>query len=182
MIPNKLESVKHARLKLLHCFKILLSSGMRVGELVNIDFTRDPCQRIVTSILDKSQMAEIIINTEKTCKKREIYVPLDSYEFMKHDKRPLTRSMIIKSFIEFRKHMHLPFNLTAHVCRRTLATMMHESGVDVATIAMVLGNTPGVVMNHYILSSGRNYDACEIAYAKMSGVLTKTNNVFVNRE
>jgi hypothetical protein len=41
--------------------------------------------------------------------------------------------------------------------------MMHEAGVDIPTIAMVLGNSVGVVMRHYILSSKRNYDACEIA-------------------
>jgi hypothetical protein len=60
--------------------------------------------------------------------------------------------------------------------------MMHESGVDVYTISMVLGNTPGVVMNHYILSSGRNYDAVEIAYARMDNSLVKSNNMFINNQ
>jgi hypothetical protein len=45
---------------------------------------------------------------------------------------------------------------------------------------MCLGNTPRVVMEHYILSSGRNYDACEIAWANMFGKIKKKNNMFVN--
>jgi hypothetical protein len=60
--------------------------------------------------------------------------------------------------------------------------MMHEVGVDIYTIAMVLGNTPGVVMNHYILSSSRNYDAVEIACAKMNNRLEKSQNMFINKE
>jgi hypothetical protein len=59
---------------------------------------------------------------------------------------------------------------------------MHEMGVDVNTIAMVLGNTPRVVMEHYIISSGKNYDACEIAFAKLNGLVFKTNNMFVNKQ
>jgi hypothetical protein len=58
--------------------------------------------------------------------------------------------------------------------------MMHETGVDVPTIAMVLGNTPRVVMQHYILSSERNYDACEIAHANMTGKIEKINNMYIN--
>ncbi len=36
---------------------------------------------------------------------------------------------------------------------------MHKYGADANTISMVLGgNTPRTVMNHYIISSNRNYD------------------------
>lgn len=45
----------------------------------------------------------------------------------------------------------LPFKLTAHVLRKTKASIMHEYGVDINTISMVLGNTPRTVMNHYII-------------------------------
>jgi hypothetical protein len=44
---------------------------------------------------------------------------------------------------------------------------MYEGGIDLDTIAMVLGNAPRVVQQHYILSSRRNFDACEIASAFM---------------
>jgi hypothetical protein len=45
---------------------------------------------------------------------------------------------------------------------------------------MVLGNSVGVVMRHYILSSKRNYDACEIAWVKMNGNYKQTANMFYN--
>ena len=54
---------------------------------------------------------------------------------------------------------------------------MHEYGVDVNTIAMVLDNTPRTVMNHYIISSNRNYDACDIADCVVNGYIVKTNNL-----
>ncbi|MDR3330114.1 MAG: hypothetical protein LBS76_02430 [Mycoplasmataceae bacterium] len=57
---------------------------------------------------------------------------------------------------------------------------MYEGGIDLDTIAMVLGNAPRVVQQHYILSSRRNFDACEIASAFMWGKILKSSNMFVN--
>ena len=81
----------------------------------------------------------------------------------------------------FKLWAKLPFRFTAHVLRRTKASVMHEAGVDVNTIAMVLGNTPNVVINHYIISSARNYDACDIANGLIDGYLVKTNNLYFNK-
>jgi hypothetical protein len=52
---------------------------MRVGELCSIDFTKDPASRIIKSRFSNTNSAEIIINTEKTCKKREVYIPVEAY-------------------------------------------------------------------------------------------------------
>ena len=125
-------------------------------------------------------MVEIIINTEKTCKKREIYIPLACYEFFCKEGRKLKSNLIKDNFITFKKWAKLPFRLTAHVLRRTKASFMHECGVDVFTISMVLGNTPKTVMNHYIISSTRNYDACDIADCAVNGYINKTNNLYFN--
>ena len=54
-------------------------------------------------------------------------------------------------------------------------------GVDVNTISMVLGNTPRTVMKHYIISSNKNYDACDIADCAVNGYIVKTNNLYFNR-
>jgi site-specific recombinase XerD len=155
---------------------------MRVGELASIDFKSCPAHRFIRSKLHNEIMAEVIINTKKTKKKREVYIPIKSYCFFKSDKRKLSKALVTDGFLLFRRWANLSIRLTPHVCRRTLATTMHEAGVDIYTIAMVLGNTPVVVMNHYILSSGRNYDAIEIAYAHMNNSLVKFNNMFVNNQ
>jgi hypothetical protein len=76
---------------------------MRVGELASIDFSTNPAHRIVHSSIHNEQMVEIIINTEKTRKKREIYVPLSSYEFFKNDTRKLSRGLIIDGFTTFKR-------------------------------------------------------------------------------
>ena len=59
---------------------------------------------------------------------------------------------------------------------------MHECGVDVNTIAMVLGNNPRTVINYYIISSARNFDACDIANASCNGRLQKFNNLYFNSQ
>ena len=89
--------------------------------------------------------------------------------------------MVKDNFIMFKNWAKLPFKLTAHVLRRTKASIMHEYGVDVNTISMVLGNTPRTVMNHYIISSNGNYDACDIADCVVNGYIVKTNNPHLNR-
>ena len=71
--------------------------------------------------------------------------------------------------------------LLALLDQRTKASIMHEYGVDVNTISMVLDNTPRTVMNHYIISSNRNYDACDIADCAVNGYIVKTNNLYFNR-
>ena len=58
---------------------------------------------------------------------------------------------------------------------------MHKYRADANTISMVLGNTPRTVMNHYIISSNRNYDACDIADCAVNDYIVKTNNLYFNR-
>ena len=124
--------------------------------------------------------AEIIINTEKTCKKREVYILLETYDWFVNDSKKLRIDLIGHGFELFRKWANLPFRLTTHVLRRTKASLMHECGVDVNTIALVLGNTLGVVIKHYIISSARNYDACDIANGAAAGKIIKTANTYWN--
>lgn len=125
---------------------------MRVGEFLSIDISKDPANRIARSEISKKEYAEIIINTEKTSKKRETYIPLDSYEFFKKNfsndsKKKMYKVLIVQGFIDFRKWAKLPFKLTCHTLRRTKATIMHEIGVDIGTIDLLLGNTVVVVQS-----------------------------------
>ena len=170
--------------RLMHVFESLLCSGMRLGELLSIKFSTSPAHRIVKSSISGKEFAEIIINTEKTCKKREVYIPIESYNFfvstLSDPKKKLYKVLITKGFIDFRKWAKLPFKLSSHVLRRTKATIMHEIGVDIGTIALTLGNTVGVVQKHYILSSGRNFDACDMANCAIDGIVVKTSNPYLN--
>jgi integrase len=101
VLVNKWNALKYSHLRIYHCFLTLIQSGMRVGELVSIDFRADPGRRQMHSILHKDTMVEIVINTLKTKKKREIYVPLASYNFFKNDKRKLSRDLVIDGFTTF---------------------------------------------------------------------------------
>jgi integrase len=90
--------------------------------------------------------------------------------------------MLVDGFIQFRNFAGLQFRFTAHVLRRTFATMAYGIGIDVPTIAMCLGNTPEVCMRHYIISSDRNYDAFDVVNAYTNDHILKTNNLFFNQK
>jgi hypothetical protein len=99
-----------SRTRIYHCFEALLCSGMRIGELCSIDFESKPHHRIVYSSINRTYLAEIIINTEKTCKKREIYIPLKTYNFLCSNTRmyggkliKITRSNLTDGFVQFAK-------------------------------------------------------------------------------
>jgi hypothetical protein len=99
-----------SRLRIYHCFEALLSSGMRIGELTSIKFNTSPAHRFIYSKLNSQQYAEIIINTEKTCKKREIYIPLETYNFFtknirkyRFQKFTMSKDLITVGFLKFRK-------------------------------------------------------------------------------
>lgn len=181
-VPNYVKAVREGRMKYYMVFETLLTSGMRIGELAAIPFLRFPCHRIVQSkITSNIKCAEIIINTEKTCKQREVYVPIEAYEFFTKCSKGLKANLIKDNFKSFREWAKLPFRLTAHVLRRTTASVMHEHGVDLYTIAMVLGNTPRTLMNHYIISSARNFDAVDLANCATHGYIQKINNLYWNQ-
>jgi integrase len=103
VIQNKIHALKHSHERIYHCFETLLKSGMRVGELVSINFKDCPAHRFIKSKLHNEIMAEIIINTEKTRKKREVYIPIKSYLFFKQDSKKLSKDLIVDGFVTFRR-------------------------------------------------------------------------------
>jgi site-specific recombinase XerD len=74
---------KLSRTRVLHVFNILVSTGMRAGEFTAIDFNNVKINRTVESKLSGEVCVEITINTEKTKKNREVFIPKASYEFIK---------------------------------------------------------------------------------------------------
>ncbi|MCQ3908857.1 MAG: hypothetical protein MJ200_05005 [Mycoplasmoidaceae bacterium] len=101
-MPNYVKAVRVNRIKYYYVFETLLCSGMRIGELTSINFSQLPAHRVITSEISGEKLAEIIINTEKTCKKREIYIPIDAYNFFSRQER-LKGNLIKDNFISFRR-------------------------------------------------------------------------------
>jgi intergrase/recombinase len=86
ILPCKQKATIVSRLRIYHTFCILVNSGMRIGEFVSIDFKIDISKlRTIESRITGEKFVEMIINTEKTKKKREIYMPVESFEFLKED-------------------------------------------------------------------------------------------------
>jgi site-specific recombinase XerD len=128
------------------------------------------------------QVVEIIINTEKTHKKREVYIPYEDFLFFKNDAKKLTTQIITEGLSVFRIYSKIDFKLSCHTLRRTFATIAYSLGIDIDTICLSLGNTDKVCMQHYILSSLRNYDAAEMVNGYVSGTIKKVGNMFMNEK
>ena len=94
-------------------FETLLCYGMRIGELASINFRDNPVHRIIESKIYGIDKAEININTEKTCKKREIYIPLDAYKFIINISERLKEIWlkIISLCLEIELNYHLSLQL-----------------------------------------------------------------------
>ncbi|GMO16957.1 MAG: hypothetical protein Ta2E_08230 [Mycoplasmoidaceae bacterium] len=178
-LPNKQKSVILSRMRIYHVFNTLINSGMRIGELCAIDFKNLHNFRIIESQIIGKSCVEIIINCEKVCKKREVYIPKDSFDFFRRDKWKLTRTMVQSGFDVFKQWSKIPFKMTCHSLRRTFATTAYGMGIDIDSISMCLGNTNKVCSEHYILSSLRNFDAFEIVNAYHESNLVKTKNMFL---
>ncbi|MDR0341466.1 MAG: site-specific integrase [Mycoplasmataceae bacterium] len=185
ILPCKKEAVKLARERIYHVYKTLINSGMRIGELCSIDFSKlKDNVRILKNIYTNSKVTEIIINTEKTYKKREIYIPFENFAFFitNNIDSKLSKVAIQEGFRVFRKWAKIKFKITCHTLRRTFATSAYSMGVDVDSICMCLGHTNRVCMEHYILSSLRNFDAFELVNSYHEGKIKKITNMFVNKK
>ena len=58
------------------------------------------------------------------------------------------QSHIVDRFAKLRKKLEMP-GLTAYSYRHTVATEMLKAGMDVDTLAELLGNSPVVIRQHY---------------------------------
>jgi site-specific recombinase XerD len=123
----------------------------------------------------------MIINTEKTKKKREIYMPVESFEFLKEDNWKKTRNGLQCGLDTFKAYANISYKLTWHTLRRTFATTAYGLGIDIDSIAMCLGNSPRVCQEYYIISSERNYDAFEIVNSYHNNKLEKTGNMYLKK-
>jgi hypothetical protein len=70
-------------MRIFHVFNILVSTGIRAGEFTAIDFQTIKVNRVIESKLSGEVCVELTINTEKTKKNREIFIPKVSYDFIK---------------------------------------------------------------------------------------------------
>ncbi len=64
------------------------------------------------------------------------------------DAPPFTRVSIVDRFLKLQKKLQMP-NLTAYSYRHTFATEMLKAGMDVETLAELMGNSALVIRQHY---------------------------------
>lgn len=92
----------------------------------------------------------VILLTEPTLSTVRVLVKQhpDGPLFRRANGSGFTRGVVVDRFIKLRKRLGLP-SLTAYSYRHTWATEMLKSGMDVDTLAALMGNSAAVVRQHY---------------------------------
>jgi integrase len=62
--------------------------------------------------------------------------------------KPFDKVNFVDRFMKLRKRLRMP-GLTAYSYRHTWATEMLKAGMDVDTLASLMGNSPAVIRQHY---------------------------------
>jgi len=68
--------------------------------------------------------------------------------FRRPGDKPFGKTVIIDRFGKLRKRLGMP-GLTAYSYRHTWATEMLKAGMDVDSLAALMGNSPAVIRQHY---------------------------------
>src|SRR5262249_46400351 len=68
--------------------------------------------------------------------------------FRRKNGKPFDKVNIVDRFMKLRRRLRMP-GLTAYSYRHTWATEMLKAGMDVDTLASLMGNSPAVIRQHY---------------------------------
>src|SRR5262249_11763787 len=68
--------------------------------------------------------------------------------FRRKNGLPFEKIHVVDGFIKLRRRLKMP-GLTAYSYRHTWATEMLKAGMDVDTLAALMGNSPAVIRQHY---------------------------------
>lgn len=92
----------------------------------------------------------VIMLTGKTLETVKELVGLypDGKLFRRKNGKPFDRVNVVDRFIKFRKRLKMP-GLTAYSYRHTWATELLKAGMDVDTLASLMGNSAAVIRQHY---------------------------------
>lgn len=141
-------------------FEVLLSTGMRIGECLDLD----------KDMIDWEQKSVMIIG--KGNKQREVYFTDEALQWLKlyllrrQDDNPalfvtfgteqrLTRFDISKLFKRYAERSAIRSKLTPHALRRTMATKLSSNGCDIRTIQLILGHSDIKTTARYYLGEDR---------------------------
>ena len=139
-------------------FLILLDTGLRVGELVNLKVDDVHMDEGYLKVLGKGKKERIVPIGNNAQKALQRYLfrfrpkpinPIINNVFLSHSSSPLTENSMKLVFSRLAKRSGVQ-RLHAHLCRHTFATRFLINGGDVFSLQQILGHSTLTMVSHYV--------------------------------
>ena len=139
-------------------FMILLDSGLRIGELINLKMEDIHTDEGYLKVMGKGRKERIVPignNAQKVLQRYLFWFrpkpinPVINNVFLSQSSKPLTENSMKLMFTRLAKRSGV-CRLHAHLCRHTFATRFLINGGDVFTLQQILGHSTLTMVSHYV--------------------------------
>ncbi len=139
-------------------FMILLDTGLRIGELINLKMEDIHMDEGYLKVLGKGKKERIVPIGNNAQKVLQRYLfrfrpkpinPVINNVFLSQSSKPLTENSMKLMFTRLAKRSGV-CRLHAHLCRHTFATRFLVNGSDVFTLQQILGHSTLTMVSHYV--------------------------------
>ncbi len=139
-------------------FMILLDSGLRIGELINLKMEDIHTDEGYLKVMGKGRKERIVPIGNNAQKVLQRYLfrfrpkpinPVINNVFLSQSSKPLTENSMKLMFTRLAKRSGV-CRLHAHLCRHTFATRFLINGGDVFSLQQILGHSTLTMVSHYV--------------------------------
>jgi len=139
-------------------FMILLDTGLRIGELINLKVEDVHMDEGYLKVLGKGKKERIVPMGNNAQKALQRYLfrfrpkpinPVVQNVFLSQSSNPLTENSMKLMFTRLAKRSGV-CRLHAHLCRHTFATRFLINGGDVFSLQQILGHSTLEMVRHYV--------------------------------
>jgi integrase/recombinase XerC/integrase/recombinase XerD len=137
---------------------ILLDTGLRIGELINLKMEDIHMDEGYLKVLGKGKKERIVPIGNNAQKALQRYLfrfrpkpinPIINNVFLSQSSKPLTENSMKLMFTRLAKRSGV-CRLHAHLCRHTFATRFLINGGDVFSLQQILGHSTLEMVRHYV--------------------------------
>jgi site-specific recombinase XerD len=139
-------------------FMILLDTGLRIGELINLKMDDVHMDEGYLKVMGKGKKERIVPIGNNAQRALQSYLfrfrpkphnPVTNNVFLSTSSQPLTENSIKLMFTRL-SHRSGVCRLHAHLCRHTFATRFLINGGDVFSLQQILGHSTLEMVRHYV--------------------------------
>ncbi len=139
-------------------FMILIDSGLRIGELINLKMEDIHTDEGYLKVMGKGRKERIVPIGNNAQKVLQRYLfrsrpkpinPVINNVFLSQSSKPLTLNSMKLMFTRLAKRSGV-CRLHAHLCRHTFATRFLINGGDVFSLQQILGHSTLEMVKHYV--------------------------------